>query len=597
MARSHTVLMAATLAALAAISGCSTRTNVSSTGNTPPLYTHVYVTAQAVWFNASASAGPDDGGWVQFPLTTPVTVDLVADTNGNFANLFTDLKLVPGSYSQVRFIPVDATTPLTTSAQTLGATYNTEADFVDASGVTHQLPLELLNPDKGLGIQASLSVPIGNIGAALGGTSTATTSPLASSTTTAATTTTPTTGGGTTTTAQFALIFDAARDLSAFTYGGASGALLSSHVSAYDLSQSGGIQGTLTLTNLTGLTSANGTPGITVSAESLSADGTRHFVVAQTPVASDGTFTLYPLAANSSNNTSYDIVIHGAGIATIVIKNIIVPPTGSSGVSAVSTTSTLSTTNPDTSPITPTNLVSVGTLIPRAAASYTANIATAASAPLPAGAAAVFYETLPGSGNVPYVIESAPIDPFNQVLANPQALSAGTVDSGTYVSTGATITVVSAAPAEGTGTYQVAGTAPLYTDGALGTLVSAPATAGVTTAGPVTLATLALAAGSTASTVSASVSPATAGKYNHGEIMLSQNGQLIASAPIDAALAGAGGTVQLTGVPGGTPTSVYYVTVRAWNSSDPAGTLTRQWYSTALDLRGAGSASIDLTVD
>src|SRR5580700_8626948 len=284
MARSNTVLMAATLAALAAVSGCSTRTNVSSTGNTPPLYTHVYVTAQAVWFNASASAGPDDGGWVQFPLTTPVTVDLVADTNGNFANVFTDLKLVPGSYSQVRFIPVDATTPLTTSAQTLGATYNMEADFVDASGVTHQLPLELLNPDKGLGIQASLSVPIGNIGAALGGTSTAATSPLASSTTTTAATTTPTTDSGTTTTAQFALIFDAARDLSAFTYGGASGALLSSHVSAYDLSQSGGIQGTLTLTNLTGLTSANGTPGITVSAESLSADGTRHFVVAQTPV-------------------------------------------------------------------------------------------------------------------------------------------------------------------------------------------------------------------------------------------------------------------------------------------------------------------------
>jgi Domain of unknown function (DUF4382) len=598
MARSH-ILLAATLAALAAVSGCSTRTNVSTTGNTPPLYTHVYVTAQAVWFNASASAGPDDGGWVQFPLTTPVTVDLVADTNGNFANVFTDLKLLPGSYSQARFIPVDATTPLTTSAQTLGATYNMEADFVDASGVTHQLPLELLNPDKGLGIQASLSVPIGNIGAALGGTSATTTSPLTSSTTTAATTTT--TGSETTTTAEFALIFDAARDLSAFTYGGASGALLSSHVSAYDLSQSAGIQGTLTLTNLTGLTSANGTPGITVSAESLSADGTRHFVVAQTPVASDGTFTLYPLAANSSNNTSYDIVIHGAGIATIVIKNIIVPPTGSNGVSTagstVGTTSTLSTGNPDTSPITPTNLVSVGTLIPRAAASYTANIATAAAAPLPAGAAAVFYETLPGSGNVPYVVESAPIDPFNQVLANPQALSAGTVDSGTYVSTGATITVVSAAPAEGTGTYQVAGTAPLYADGSLGTIVSAPTAAGVTTAGPVTLATLALAAGSTASTVSASVSPATAGKYNHGEIMLSQNGQLIASAPIDAALAGAGGTVQLTGVPGGMPTSVYYVTVRAWNSSDPAGTLTRQWYSTALDLQGAGSASIDLTVD
>ena len=173
----------------------------------------------------------------------------------------------------------------------------------------------------------------------------------------------PSTGSRTTTTAEFALIFDAARDLSAFTYGGASGALLSSHVTAYDLSRSGGIQGQLTLTNLTGLTGANGTPGITASAESLSPDGTRHFIVASAPVASDGSFTLYPLAANTTNNTSYDLVIRGAGIATIIIRDIIVPPTGT-GVSAVSTTGTTSTTNPDTSPITPTNLVSIGTLIP-----------------------------------------------------------------------------------------------------------------------------------------------------------------------------------------------------------------------------------------
>lgn len=622
MARSHTVLMAATLAALA---GCSTRTNVAATGNSPALYTHIYITAQAVWFNSNATAGPDDGGWAQFPLSTPVTVDLVADSAGNFANLATDLKLAPGSYAQVRLIPVDASTPLTVSAQTLGALYNMEADSVDAGGVTQQLPLELLNPDKGLGIQTSLSVPFGNVGAAFGALSSqsATTSTDTATGTTFGTTTGTTVGTGTTTgvattTTEFALAFDGTRDLTAFTYGGTSGVLLSSHVSAYDLSQVGGIQGQLTLTNLPGLTSANGTPGLEASAQVLSADGTRHIVVARAPVASDGTFTVYPLptsiassnafGTNTTNLTSYDLVIHGPGIATIIVKSVQIPPVNSSsggfgtdsasiGSTASSTTTSTIGTNPDTTPVTPTNLVSVGTFVPRAAGTYTANVATAAAAPLPAGAEVAFYQTLRANGEVPYVIEAAPIDPFNQVLANPQALSAGTVDSGTYVSTGATITVVSEAPAEGAGAYQAAGTAPLYADGALGKLVSAPATAGVTTAAPVTLATLALAAGSTASTVSAAVSPATAGKYNHGEIMLSENGQLIASAPIDAALAGAGGTVQLTGVPGGTPTSVYYVTVRAWNSSDPAGTLTRQWYSTALDLRGAGSASIDLTVN
>ena len=616
MTRRRTALLAASLAALAAaLAGCSSRTNVAATGNSPALYTHVYITAQAVWFNSSATAGPDDGGWAQFSLSTPVTMDLVADSGGNFANLVTDLRLTPGSYSQVRFIPVDASAPLTAAAQAVGAQYNMEADCLDSSGVTHQLPLELLNPDKGLGIQASLSVPFGNVGAAFGaasatGNATApgTTTGTTLSTTTGTTTTSAT--GTTTTTAEFSLTFDGARDLTAFNFGGTSGVcgsagtvngvLLSSHVSVHDLSRSGGIQGQLTLTNLTGLSSANGTPGLLASAESLSADGTRHFVAASAPVAADGSFTLYPLLADSSNNTSYDLVIHGPGIATIIIKGIIIPPTGSQGVSTTGTSTTTSgtTTNPDTSPITPANLVSVGTLIPRAASTYTANIATAAGAPLPAGAAVAFYQTLRANGEVPYVIEATPIDPFNQVLANAQPLSSSTLDSGTYVSSGATITVVSAAPAEGAGGFQVAATAPpLYADGLLGTTVSAPTTAGVTAAPPVTVGTLALAAGSSAASVAALVQPASAGKYDHGQLMLSQNGQLIASAPIDAALRAGAGAVQLAGLPGGTSSSVYYVSVRAWSSSDPAGTLTRQWYPGAIDLRSAAAAIVALTVN
>ena len=327
MARRRTPLLVASLGALGALlGGCSTRTNVSATGNSPALYTHVYVTAQAVWFNSSASAGPADGGWVKFTPTTPVTLDLVADSGGNFANLATDLKLSPGSYAQMRLIPVDASMPLTVSAQTLGAKYNMEADCLDGSGVTHQLPLELLNPDQGLGIQTSLSVPVGNIGAAFGAlSSTSTAAPFGTTGTTTASTTSSS-ASPQTTTAEFALAFDGARDLTAFNFGGTSGVcggtvngvLLSSHVSAYDLSRAGGIQGQLTLTNLTLPTSANGTTGLEVNAEVLSADGTRHLVVARAPVASDGNFTLYPLAASASNNTSYDVVIHdecAAGIS------------------------------------------------------------------------------------------------------------------------------------------------------------------------------------------------------------------------------------------------------------------------------------------
>ena len=620
MARPRTALLAASLAVLgAALAGCSSRTNVAATGNSPALYTHVYITAQSVWFNSSATAGPDDGGWRKFTPSTPVTVDLVADSGGNFVNLATDLKLTAGSYSQVRLIPVDASAPLAASAQALGAQYNMEADCLDSSGVTHQLQLELLNPDKGLGIQASLSVPFGNVGAALGAVSSTGNSTVGTTSGTTLSTTSGTTSanGTTTTTAEFSLTFDGARDLTAFNFGGANavcgsagtinGVLLSSHVSAYDLSRSGGIQGQLTLTNLS-LPSTNGT-GLEVSAESLSADGSRHFVVTRAPVAADGSFTLYPLAANSTNNTSYDLVIHGPGIATIIIKNILIPATSSHGVSTTGTSTSGTATNPDTSPITPANLVSVGTLIPRTAGHYTTNITTAAGAPLPAGAEVSFYQTLPSSvtTEAPYVIEAAPIDPFNQVLASAQSLSVGTVDSGTYVSSGATITVVSTAPAETAGTYQVAASAPLHADGPLaplGVTVSAPTTSGVTTAPSVSLGALSLAAGNSAASVVASVQPPSGTKYDSGEILLSQNGQLIASAPLDAALAAGGGTVQITGVPGGTPTSFYYVSVRAWCSGtasakcsgNPAGSLTRQWYPDAIDLRSASSANVQLTL-
>jgi len=50
--------------------------------HTPAQYSHVWITAQEVWFNTSAIAGPDDGGWVRFPLSTPVTVDLVTESGG-----------------------------------------------------------------------------------------------------------------------------------------------------------------------------------------------------------------------------------------------------------------------------------------------------------------------------------------------------------------------------------------------------------------------------------------------------------------------------------------------------------------------------------
>jgi len=583
--------LAVPIAVLACVlAGCSVKTDVSVTGNSPALYSHVWITAQEVWFNTSANAGPDDGGWVKFPLSTPATVDLVTDSGGNLGSLVTGLKLASGNYSQVRLIPVDAAADLTSSAKTAGALYNAEADFVDSGGTPHQLPLELLSPDQGIGIQGSLSVPIGNIGAALSGATTPTSS--TPSTTASATT-------SSTTTASFALDFDGARDLALFTYAGASspnGILMSSHASAYDLSQVGGISGQLTLTNLTG---SSGLPAIQVSAEVLSADGTRHVVMSSTPVHADGSFLLYPLPTRSSNPPAYDVVIHGARIATIIIKAVQVSPASSS----TSSTTSGSTSSTSTTGSSATNTVSLGTLIPRSASPYTVNLGNASGPALPAGAWVAFYQTLATKGEVPYLIEASPIDPFNQTLANfnqtlanAEGLSTGTIDSGTYNASGATVTLVSAAPVEKEGGYLVAASAPGYQDGPLTTSVAAPQPG--TTAPPVTLPALTLAAGDSPGSISVSITQATAGKYDHGELLVGHDGTLIAAAPLDAALTqGPGATVTVNSVPSGTPASLYYLTVRAWKSAAPSSTLHRQSYSTPIDLRGSASGSAQLTIN
>ena len=637
-------LQVALIAAIAGpgglLAGCGTRSDVSLTGNTPAQYSHVWVTVQAVWFNTSATAGPDDGGWDKFSLSTPSTVDLVAQNGGSLGSIASGLRVAARVYKQVRLIPVDPTAALATSAQNAGALYNFEADYVDSQGTTHQLPLELLSPDQGIGIQTSIKVPVGNVGNPLAGTGTGSTTgafgatsgtganPFGTTTgTTGATgSLTTTTNSGTTSTTPknaFAAALDGTSNLVPFTFAGtganaSAGILWSAHaVAAYDLSQAGAISGQVSLTNIT--TSSSGLPNIRVSAETLSTDGTRWVVASSTAILSDGSFMLYPLATNSSTTSpvTYDVVIHGPDIATIIVKAVQVPrPSTSSNTTTNSSTTTLTTpyrtvsspsvTTTTTTPTTNANVnaVSIGTLTPRAAASspaptsYSANIATAPGAPLPAGAVVNFYQTLARAGEVPYVIESSPIDPFNQVLFTDQALSVGTVDSGTW-STNGTVTLVSAAPSEGAGNYLVAASAPGFSDGTLSSKVSVNQPASKPPWGTVMVVVpaLALESGATAGSLAATVTAATPGKYDQGQLLLSHDGALVMATSLDAVLTqGTGGIITVAGLPAGTPDAVYYATVRAWKSTDP-GSVQRQWYPQVIDLRTSTSGAIALTVN
>jgi len=182
----------ALLATCVLAAGCSSRTYIAAQGSTPPHFTHVFITTQAVWLNTSATAGPDDGGWQQFPLTTPSTIDLVAASNGTFQQIIGDLKLSPGTFKQILLMPVTASTAVTTSAQQAGATFNQEVDYVDSAGNAHQVALQIANPDKGILIPGSLSVPFATGTPALG-----TTTGTTGTTTPGTTTTTSTTGSST----------------------------------------------------------------------------------------------------------------------------------------------------------------------------------------------------------------------------------------------------------------------------------------------------------------------------------------------------------------------------------------------------------------
>jgi len=234
--------------------------------------------------------------------------------------------------------------------------------------------------------------------------------------------------------------------------------------------------------------------------------------------------------------------------------------------------------------------VSIGTLTPRTAKTYTARVSAAAASPVPAGAQIGFYQTINEQGEAPYVIESSPIDPFNQNLFNAQNLSTGTIDSGTWSASGGSISVVSAQPAQGAGNYWVAATAPFYADGTLSKQTQVTST--VPTAA---VPGLTLASGAVPGSLTVNIQT-TAGKYDQGELLVSHDGALVASLSLNNVLSQGGGTVAFSALPAGTPTSLYYLSVRVWkNSASPAAT--RQWYPNAIDMRSSLSGLLPLTIN
>lgn len=363
--------------------------------------------------------------------------------------------------------------------------------------------------------------------------------------------------------------FDAGRDLVEFRFGNGAGFLLNPTLAAHDVDDVGTIQALLDVSSLPP-DPATGRPLVEVIAERVDEQSHRRVAIASAAVRPDGTFTLYPLPLeDGADTTTYDLVIHGPAVTTVVIRGVPVAE-GAPGASAA-----------------------FGPIALIASTTYAANVAAGGSVE-PRGARVQFFQTLEGD-DAPFLIEQRAADPVTGVLAADALLSAAPVVlSGAF---GDTLSLVGAAPAEGAGRYSVAAAAPLYGAGDLARgALAPPAAAAITATFPAPATAVALPA--VAGTITAAVS-ATPGRYDDGILLVTHDGAIVAAASLAPVLAGArpGGAVTVAGVPAGLDRGLYFLEAWAWSSANAQGSFTRQSVAGAADLRTAPAASAAVTLN
>ncbi len=265
----------------------------------PGDFDHVWITVKNIWFHTSDSAGPKDAGWIQKPLASAISVDLLTLANGTMQSLWSGETLTVGDYQQIRLVLADSDDPLTTSATTAGLIYNNEVQ--DNSGT---YPLHI--PDAGHGI-----LLVGHFKITDGGT------------------------------LKLAIDFDTDHDIVEFRHGAEY--VLKPRLRYFDLDNAGAITGKLTLSS--GMTFTTG-PHFVIKAEGLSNDGAYHIVNRWTVPNPDGSFVLYPISAMTTS--TYDVLVRGIDYQTVIIKGVpVTRGTMSSGATDIGTVPMTAASVPD----------------------------------------------------------------------------------------------------------------------------------------------------------------------------------------------------------------------------------------------------------
>lgn len=530
------------LLCLAALDACTLRTQVDALGTAPPTATGLWVTVDQVWLTTSTSALPEVAtSWVRHTLATPVTLNLAAITPGTIEALATGIALPAGEYRQLHLVVEDASTALTTAAQSAGLTYNAQISNTDTTGVVTISPLELPAPGGGLTIPIDLT---------LNNSLSTELSPASSST-------------ATTPAESIATFIDGARDVLTLSYGATTAYLLSPVTRAANESLSGAISGTIDTSALPA-----GYPPITVSAQVPDTSNTHHVVVQRSVVAANGSFSLYPLPAPKSGSASYDLVISGAGAQTVIVQGV--------------TVKAASITAPTVVQSTPITLATATTVY--------ADVTPLAASSLPGGARVDFYQPTGAGSALPYLIDGTAVDPVSHRLPGDAfALSAGSITVGGY-NGGGSIGFTQAA-GQTPGSYTI-GTEGLYR---ADVLAAFPLAINGSLAAPTPIAPPAgtLTAGNSAALRVTLAAPL--GVYDTGLLLVSSGNRIVESANVGLTLSQGGGTITLT-LPTGTATGSlpYQVSLRAWNSVNVTGTLTKLVAPSSALLGPGGPATISL---
>ena len=497
-------------------------------------FDHVWVTLSAIRFNPSASAGPDDAGWLSYPLATPVPVDLAALSNGALETVFNQLNLPAGSYQQVLLVLAGDADPLTAPAALQGLVYNDQVDYTDATG-SHIVALNIANPAQGISVAGNFKVVAGQ-------------------------------------TLRLTFDFDVGNDVVQYELDGATAFTLKPKLGYFDMAHVGAVEGHIDMSSVT----AAGAYDLVIKAEQPNAAGTLQQVVRATGVSADGSFVLYPVAIpQGQGTTSIDIMVRGRNMASMIIQGVPV---------------TLGTT-----PQSPTQLTQTPIAV-TASSEYSANLNSPLSPSgaavelyqtLPGAGELpheeIFRYTNPYTGTfiAPLFLPTAPL----QVASYQQG--ADSQFTGTTPAEGAgAFQAFAEAPGFATGTVKVvppaSGSAPVGV--AFGP--SLPQASGVNTD------SISGSIGQVAGTYNAGYLVLTMGGQIATTYDLSGTLAQNAGAGGRYTVSGLAGGSAGKALPG----AIYYGSVTVWNSASPQATLVVEHVAGSADLRQGNAAGFDVTL-